>query len=300
MNQKKSREYIRKRLHQFDELFVRSEEEAQALAAQCRVSARALIMRAEANSSLPAENWSGFYAALDAADKRAMGDWREKLRDAMRSFRRHRRIALGGLFLALALAFFTLVPAGRAIAERVFNYVITVFDKQLEIDQAEEKALYDSRGYDVPEVLTEEQIAGYGYDENGNLIQEQEPVFYPSVADFEAVYQLDAFELKNDQLRCVEVMEENHFQTGKSLRTSYLTADDLKVNVIELWYQGDGSSTSFRGEIKEKTVLGNRTMQYAIDPADGTFDGFVLLENSILRIYADAGVDLNLIWSQLE
>jgi len=300
LNQKKSREYIRKRLHQFDEFFVRSEEEAQALAAQCRVSARALIMRAEANSSLPAENWSGFYAALDAADRRAMGDWREKLRDAMRSFRRHRRVALGGLFLALALAFFTLVPAGRAIAERVFNYVITVFDKQLEIDQAEEKALYDSRGYDVPDVLTEEQIVGYGYDENGNLIQEQEPVFYPSVADFEAVYQLDAFKLKSDQLRCVEVMEENHFQTGKSLRTSYLTADDLKVNVIELWYQGDGSSTSFRGEIKERTVLGGRTMQYAIDPADGTFDGFVLLENSILRIYTDAGVDLDLIWSQLE
>ncbi|MEZ4509127.1 MAG: hypothetical protein R2881_05630 [Eubacteriales bacterium] len=73
---------------------------------------------------LPAENWSGFYAALDAADSRAMGDWREKLRDAMRSFRRHRRVVLGGLFLALALAFFTLVPAEmRAIAERMLLHL---------------------------------------------------------------------------------------------------------------------------------------------------------------------------------
>ena len=300
MNQKKSREYIRKRLHQIDGLFVRSEEEAKALAAQCRVSARVLIMRAEASSALPAENWSGFYDALDAVGRRAAGDWREKLNDLLRSFRRHGRLALGGLIIALALAFFTLVPAGRAIAERIFNYVITVFDKQLEIDQAEEKALYEARGYDVPDVLTEEQIAEYGFDEDGNLIMEKEPVYYDSIAAFEAKFSMDAFELTSDQLAFVEAIEENHILTGKSLRTNYLTADDLKVNVIEQWYLGDGQSVSFRGEVKEKTVLGDRTMQYAIDSADGSFDGFVLLENSVLRIYADKGVDLDLIWSLLE
>jgi len=300
LNQKKSREYIRKRLHQIDGLFVRSEEEAKLLAAQCRVSARALIMRAQASSALPAENWNGFYDALDAADRRAAGDWREKLNDLLRSFRRHGRLALGGLILALALAFFTLVPAGRAIAERIFNYVITVFDKQLEIDQAEEKALYEQRGYDVPEELTQEQIAQFGYDEDGNLNMMTEPVYYDSVAEFEAIYSLDAFELASDQLIFVDAIEENHILTGKSLRTNYLTADDLKVNVIELWYQGDGQSVSFRGEVKQRTVLGDRTMQYAIDSADGSFDGFVLLENSVLRIYADKGVDLDLIWSLLE
>ena len=256
-------------------------------------------MRAEANSSLPAENWSGFYAALDAADKRAMGDWREKLRDAMRSFRRHRRVALGGLFLALALAFFTLVPAGRAIAERVFNYVITVFDKQLEIDQAEEKALYDSRGYDVPEILTEEQIAEYGYDEEGNLVVEKEPVLFDSVAAFEAKFSIDAFELVSDQLACTEVVEYNYIHAGKSLRTVYHTADDLNIYVIEEWSQGDGTSVGFRGEIKQKTILDDRTMHYAIDPADDTFDGFVLLEHSVLWIHADKGVDLDFIWSLL-
>lgn len=300
LNQKKSREYIRKRLHQLDGLFVRSEEEAKALAAQCRVSARALVMRAEANSTLPAENWSGFFDALDAADRRAAGDWREKLNDLLRSLRRHGRLALGGLIIALALAFFTLVPAGRAIAERIFNYVITVFDKVLEIDQAEEKALYEARGYDVPEAITQEQIAEFGYDAEGNLIMEKEPVYYDSIAAFEAKYGLHAFELDSDQLTLVEAIEENHIFTGKSLRTNYLTTDDLKVNVIELWYQGDGQTVALRGEVKQRTVLGDKTMQYAIDSADGTFDGFVLLENSILRIYADKGVDLDLIWSLLE
>ncbi|HWQ96760.1 MAG TPA: hypothetical protein VN538_01510 [Clostridia bacterium] len=300
MNEKKSKEYVRKRLHQVDPLFVRSEQEAIALAAQCRVSARTLIMRAQAGSALPAENWSGFYDALDAADRRALGDWRQSLRDMMRSFRRHGRLALGSLILALALAFFTLVPAGRAIAERIFNYVITVLDKQLEIDQADEKALYDARGYDVPEVLTEEQLAAYGYDEDGNPIIMTEPEYFDSVAAFETKYGLDAFELVSDQLKCVEVYEYDHIVSGKTLRTNYLTADQLQVNVIEQWYKGDGSTINFRGDIEQRTVLDGRTMEYAIDSANGSFDGFVLLENSILWIYADKGVDLDLIWSLLE
>ncbi len=298
MNQRKAKEFVKKRLYQIDALFVRSEEEAVALASQCRVSARTLVLRAEANSSLPAEAWSGFYAALDEADRKA-GGWREKLTDALHTLGKHRRLALGSLILALALAFFTLVPAGRAIAEGIFEYVISVFDKQLEIEQADEKALYEERGYDVPEELTPEQIAEYGYDADGNLIMEKEPVYYDSVSEFEAVYRLDAFELVSDALTCKEVIEYNHIMTGKTLRSHYLTVDDLHVNVIEKWYKGDGQSVSFRGEIKERTVLDGRTMQYAIDTENGSFDGFVLLDNSILVIYADAGVDLDLIWSLL-
>ena len=300
MNEQKAKVYIRKRLYRIDPLFERSEEAAKTLAADCRVSARTLIMRAEAASDLPAASWSGFYDALDAADRKATGGWREKLREAVKSFRKHRRLALGSLILVLALAFFTLVPAGRAIAESIFNYVITVFDKRLEIEQTDEKALYEERGYDVPEAINEEQLSEYGYDKDGNLIAEKEPVYYESVAAFESVYGMDAFELVSDQLTLSEVIEENNIFTGKKLRSNYLTADGLKVNVIEQWYKGDGQSINLRGEIMQKTVLGDKTMQYAIDSENGSFDGFVLLENSVLTIYADQGVDLDLIWSLLK
>lgn len=300
MNEQKAKVYIRKRLYRIDPLFERSEEAAKTLAADCRVSARTLIMRAEAASDLPAASWSGFYDALDAADRKATGGWREKLREAAQSFRKHRRLALGSLILVLALAFFTLVPAGRAIAETIFNYVITVFDKRLEIEQTDEKALYEERGYDVPEAINEEQLSEYGYDKDGNLIAEKEPVYYESVAAFESVYGMDAFELVSDQLTLSEVIEENNIFTGKKLRSNYLTADGLKVNVIEQWYKGDGQSINLRGEIMQKTVLGDKTMQYAIDSENGSFDGFVLLENSVLTIYADQGVDLDLIWSLLK
>lgn len=256
-------------------------------------------MRAEAQSTLPADSWTGFYRALDEAERRAAGDWRTRLRDASRSLRRHRRLAISSIILVLILAFFTLVPAGRAIAEGIFNYVATIIENQLQIDQVDEKVLYEQRGYDVPETLTQEQTAEYGYDEDGNLIMEKEPVNYDSVAAFESASGLDTFELVSSQLTCVEVVENNNIFTGKSLRTSYRTADDLSINVIEKWYKGDGQSVSFSGEIKQKTVLDGRTMQYAIDTQSGVFDGVVLLDNSILVIYADAGVDVDLIWDLL-
>lgn len=69
--------------------------------------------------------------------------------------------------------------------------------------------------------------------------------------------------------------------------------------MLESWYQGDGMTIGTRGEIKERTVLDGRTMTYAVDTANGSFDGFVLLDHSVLTIYADEGVDLNLIWELL-
>jgi hypothetical protein len=296
LNQKKAKQFVRNRLYLVDSLFVRSEEEAATLAASCRVSARALIMRAEAKSALPAEAWSGFYRALDEQDARLSGKWREELRESMRALGRHNRLAIGSLILVLALVFFTLVPAGRAIAESIFHYVITVFDKQLQIDQIEEKRLYEERGYDVPEEMigVEPQL-----DENGEVKIISDPVYYDTIAEFEAVYQLDAFELVSDALTCVEIFEVDHLFTGKSLRSNYLTADGKTVTVLESWYQGDGMSVGTRGEIKEKTVLGDRTMTYVVDAANGSFDGFVLLDHSVLTIYADEGVDLNLIWELL-
>jgi hypothetical protein len=297
LNQKKAKEFVRKRLYQVDGIFVRSEEEAATLAEKCRVSARVLVMRAEAKSSLPAESWSGFYRALEAADRRASGDWREKIQDAMRSIRKYRRLALAGIIVALALAFFTLVPAGRAIAEGIFNYVIAVFDKQLEIEQADEKRLYEERGSDVPEQMPEG--AEIPRDSNGELILDSEPVYYDSAEAFEAVYSMDAFAFSSDRVTFVEAIETNFVFTGKSLRSCYRTADGWTVSVIEEWYKGDGQSVGIRGEIQERTVLDGKTMTYVIDSANGSFDGFVLLESSILKIYADAGVDLELIWELL-
>ena len=294
MKERKAKEYVRKQLYQIDPLFVRSEKEAEALASNCRVSARALIMRAEAGSALPKEAWSGFYTALDDAEKRASGDWRQRLKDAMRQLRRYRRLATGIAVLVLALAFFTLVPAGRAIAEGIFNYVVAVFDRQLMIDDAEEKALYEANGYDVPDTMPPD----VQYEE-GELVIISEPVYYDTVAAFEKASGLDAFELTSDELTCAEVSETDDLFAGKTLRSNYLTADGKAVTIIQQWYEGDGQTISFNGDILEHEVLGGRTMQYAIDGKSGSLDGVVLLDDSVLMVYADAGVEPDFIWGLL-
>lgn len=297
MNQRKSRELIRNNLYRVDDVFVRSAAQAAELASGCTVSARALIMRAEADSDLPAEYWSGFYRALDEQERKASQHWREKIKRMMQAINRHRRLATTSLILVLVLAFFTLVPAGRAIAESIFNYVIAVFDGQLEINQADEQALYEERGYSIPSTMppnAEEFI-----NADGELIMESKPVYFDSVAAFNETYQLNAVELKNDQLTFVEAFEINHLFAGKSLRSLYQTADGKAVSLLEEWYKGDGQSIGLSGEVQEHSVLNGRNMLYMIDASNGSFDGVVLLENSVLKVYADAGVDLDFIWQLL-
>lgn len=255
-------------------------------------------MRAEAGSNLPAESWSGFYRALDEQERRASQNWRDKIKQMMQAINRHRRLAITSLILALALAFFTLVPAGRAIAESIFNYVIGVFDGQLEINQVDEKALYEERGYSIPGTLPPN--ADEFMNENGELIMESEPVYFDSIASFNNTYQLAAVELKSDQLTFVKAFEINNLYTGKVLRSYYQTPDGKTISLIEEWYKGDGQSIGLSGDVQEHSVFNGRDMLYMIDKSNGSFDGIVLLENSVLKVYADAGVDLDFVWQLLQ
>lgn len=298
MNQRKANAFIRERLYLVDDLFVRSEKDAQALASQCTMSARALVMRAEAKSDLPEESWQGFYRALDAADRRASDSWRKKLHDALRSLRRHRRFAISTLIIVLILAFFTLVPAGRAIANDIFDYFAKVVGMQLEISQTQRQQFYDENGYDVPSTLPQEAQDALAAGEE--IQMESDPVYYESVAAFETASGLDAFNLDSDQLTCTSVFDSDHLITGKTLHIIYQMQDGKNIYIMQQWFTGDGESASTGGTFKERQVLDGRTMYYTDDAPDGMFDGVVLLDTSILMISADAGVDPNFIWQFFE
>jgi len=297
MNHRQAKSYIRDNLYLADDTFVRSAAEATKLAAACKVSARQLIYLAQASSSLPAEAWSGFHLALEKQDHVGQVKLRERLQQTWQTLYRHRRVAFAVLLAILALSFFTLVPAGRAIAKGIFDYVIGVKDNQLEIGQREEQALYEERGYDIPETLPPDAQESL---ENGEEVQiESDPVYYDSIAAFEQVYNLDAFALESDQLTLVELYEKDHLFTGKTLYSCYRDANGAAINVREQWYTGDGSSTASNSEFVEHEVLDGRTMHYTIDAVDGSFSGIVLLDSTVLTIYADAGVDLDFIWQLL-
>ncbi len=295
MNRKKADAYIRSRLYRIDGLFVRSEREAALLAARCGVSARALLMRAEAASALPAEAWSGFHRALEAAQ---YGGMRRKLHGLTRALARHRRLAFAALVLAIAVAFFTLVPAGRAIASGIFDYVIGLSGGQLKIWQAEQKRFYEEHGYVTAGSSPAELQAAAGADAEEEL--ESDPVYYESIAAFEETYALNAFSLESDRLELVEVYETNFPYTGKELRSTYRTAEGKALVVQQEWFGGTSQSYGTNSSFQQRQVLDGRTMYYAIDKVDGVFDGIVLLDDSILWIAAEAGVDLDLVWQLLE
>ena len=293
MNQRKTKAYIRDHLYLADGAFFRSAEEAEKLAKGCSVSARGLVQMAEARSSLPAEAWAGFHHVLDREQEWQSNRWN----DMTQSLLRHRRAALATLLLLIAVAFFTLVPAGRAIAKGIFDYVIGVSGSQLEIEQRDEKALYEARGYDTPEELPPEAQEGLESGEELKIVSD--PVHYDSIAAFEEAYQLDAFSLESDQLTLAEVYETDHMFSGKTLRSNYLDQNGGAINVMEQWYTGDGSSTASNSEFLERTVLDGRTMHYTIDAVDGSFSGIVLLDHTVLTVYADSSVNLDFVWQLL-
>ncbi|MDD4311786.1 MAG: hypothetical protein PHW41_04820 [Eubacteriales bacterium] len=294
MSQKKAYALIRDRLYLVDDLFVRSETEAKARAAQCTISARALVMQAEAKSSLPEESWAGFYRALDAADQRALGGWRNQIKDMTRALRKHSRVVITSLILALILAFFTLVPTGRAFANEIFDYFAQVIGLQLKISKTDHQQTSEQEIYQTPEELPDEAKAALDSGEELKIVSD--PVYYDSVADFEEVSGLDAFTLNSDQLTCTSVMETDHMFAGKMLRTIYQMPDGKNIYIMEQWLTGDGQSTSTGGALKEKQVLNGKTMYYTDDAENGMLDGIVLLDNSVLQITADAGVDEDFIW----
>ena len=297
MNQRQAKKYITDHLYLVDTIFVRSAPEAAKLAVDCKVSARQLVYRAEARSALPAEAWSGFHRALDQADAKQNHTLNNRIRNLSQTVLRHRRAAVATLLVILALAFFTLVPAGRAIAKGIFDYVIGVKGGQLEIEQRDEKQLYEERGYDIPETLPPEAMESL---QNGEELQiVSDPVYFDSVAAFEEQYGLDAFSLESDSVRCIEVYETDHMFTGKTLRSNYLDANGGAINIMEQWYTGDGTSTGSNETFLQREVLGGKTMHYTIDAVDGSFTGIVLLDNTILTVYADASVDLDFVWQLL-
>ena len=298
MSQQKIDALIRDRLYLLDDVFVRPETEAKTLAAQCTISARTLVMRAEAKSNLPEESWSGFYRALDAADQRAIGGWRNQWKEAWRSLWKHRRVAITSLVLVLILAFFTLVPTGRAIANEIFDYFAQVIGLQLEISKTDHQQTGEQGDYQTPEPLPEEAQAALDSGEELKIVSD--PVYYDSVADFEAASGLDTFTLDSDQLTCTSVSETDHMFSGKFLHTTYQMQDGKNLYVMEQWLTGDGQSISTGGTFKEKQVLNGKTMYYTDDAENGMFDGIVLLDNSVLQITADAGVDINFIWQLLQ
>ena len=133
MNKRKFKKLLKEHPYIVDNSFARSATSAQQLAAECACTADVLIMKAEAKSDLPPAAWNGFH---DALEKQAKATERFNHKNGLPRFiRTRRKLAITGIAFILALGFFTLVPAGRALAKGAFEIIISVFDGSLHAQQ---------------------------------------------------------------------------------------------------------------------------------------------------------------------
>lgn len=181
-----------------------------------------------------------------------------------------RRLAVAMLLLLLTLAFFTLVPAGRSLADSFFNMIMEIVGERIEFTYQ----------------------GGKHADNSYENWEDGETRSYESIDAFVKETGSNPFSLKADWLRCKEVNATYSLSAGFTLQVLYETDTGGKVYVKQLWGEKNDLVAGTKGlTYKETTLAGGEKMYYAIDPLDGTFMGTAIIGNSIVYVGAERSVD---------
>lgn len=190
----------------------------------------------------------------------------------------HKRLAVVMLLLLLTLAFFTLVPAGRSLADSFFNMIMEIVGERIEF------TYQGGKHADNP----------YENWEDG------ETRSYESIDAFVKETGSNPFSLKADWLRCKEIKATYHLGAGFILEMLYETDESAKVYVSQLWGAENDLVAGNKGlSYQDTTLAGGEKMYYAIDPIDGSFMGTAIIDNSIVYVGAGYGVDIELLLDML-
>ena len=80
--------------------------------------------------------------------------------------------------------------------------------------------------------------------------------------------------------------------SGISL-TSLYSSSEGDIVITQKWLMSEGLSVHSNSDEWESTeILGNVKLSYALDKVDGVFDGVAIVDDSILWISAESGVDI--------
>lgn len=186
----------------------------------------------------------------------------------------HKRFAVAMLLLLLTLAFFTLVPAGRSLADSFFNMIMELVGGRIEFTYEGEKGTANP----------------YENWEDGETRN------YESVDAFVKETGSNPFSLKANWLRCKEIKATYSLSAGFTLQVLYETDTGGKVYVTQLWgAENDLVAGTQVLTYKETTLTGGEKMYHAIDPVDGTFMGTAIIGNSVVYVGAENSVDAELL-----
>lgn len=200
---------------------------------------------------------------------------------------RHKKLAVAFMVILLVISFFTLIPFGRALAADFFNMIMRVIEGRIEISS--ENPDYDKYEYVN---LTAEQ---YNVDNEGgsDSIDENSPIVYPDIEDFVSKTGYTPITISADWLKCQTIQSFNNEEQGLTLTVQYLTSDGFLVVVSQRWESKQDITFKIEGATYNRTTIFNNTeFIYAIDTEDGSFNGTAVLNDSLLLIGAEKGVNI--------
>ena len=249
------------------------------------------IVAAKARYQLPSEAWLDFEAAIikhRAMKQHPISIIKRALLSLKSYISNHKRVAVFTAVLILILSFFTLAPTGRALAKEFFNMIIQVIEDRIEITN--ENPTYEDSVYD--DNIDEKYIPKDDNDDHYNEVDGM--ISYPDIKHFVEETGLIPITLKADWLTCQTINYLDTKDIDRTLNVQYSTSDGLAVSVTQIWYTDDDYSARIADvEYEKSIILGDKELYHAIDPVDGTFNGVSLLDNSVIMIGAESGVDVD-------
>lgn len=200
-------------------------------------------------------------------------------------FAAHKRLAVALMIILIVISFFTLVPFGRALAADFFNMIMRVIDGRIEITSE----YPDYEKYEYVNLVAEQYNEG-----DSEYIEENVPISYPNIEAFISKTGLTPITITADWFDCQTIQSYEDEEQGLTLTVQYLTSEDLLVMVTQRW----NTEQNMVVEIKDTAynsaiILDNTDLLYAIDPIDGSFNGTAILDDSLLIIGAEKGIDIN-------
>lgn len=235
-----------------------------------------MIRGAKRRFGLPAGEWYPFDEVIAS---RAVSPRHEK---GAGFFMAHKRLSVAMMVVVLALAFFSLVPFGRALAADFFNMIMSIIDGRIEISS--ENTDYDE--YEYFNWVAEQ------YNEGGSEYPEENaPKFYPSLGEFVRETGRTPVTLNADWLSCQTIQSYENVQ-GLTLTIQYTTPEGALVVETQRWGDSDIVFEVQDARYEKALILGNTELYYAIDPADGSFNGTAVLSDSLLFVGAEKKADV--------
>jgi len=243
-----------------------------------------MLEGAQKRFPLPQSAWEPFYQVLEERKnpaKSCLYRWRNTGLSVRSGVLRHKSLAVACVILLMLASFFTLVPAGQALAREGLRWSVEWMGNVLEISRSGSVS-YDGEGGRIyaPEVLYPHDTVTMEFDTVSRL---QRETGYTPV------------QVRADWLSLVRIKFQDIDREGITVLSFYETADGGKVYLTQKWDAPDMTLVE-NAIFRKAEILGGVPVYYAVDTLDATFAGVAVVGDSILMIGApDEGTGLLLL-----